>query len=60
MEQCKLFPRFRKNMRTHTLNLFLFCLASHNTNLKFYTTPAGSYTLATGDQFYLNCTVGGR
>ncbi|XP_058959688.2 uncharacterized protein [Pocillopora verrucosa] len=33
--------------------------ASQNTNLKFYTTPAGSYTLATGDQFYLNCTVGG-
>ena len=28
--------------------------------LRFYTQPQGLYTLLTGDQFYLNCTAGGR
>lgn len=28
--------------------------------LKFYTFPQGEYTVLSGDQFYLNCTAGGR
>lgn len=33
---------------------------SPNSFLKFYTMPQGEYTVLTGDQFYLNCTAGGR
>ncbi|KAJ7374973.1 Ncam2p [Desmophyllum pertusum] len=38
----------------------MFCLVSQQSSPKFYTNPAGLYTLATGDRFYLNCTAGGR
>ena len=41
--------------------LFLITSASQSqSSLKFYTSPSGLYTVATGDQFYLNCTAGGR
>ncbi|CAH3016664.1 unnamed protein product, partial [Porites evermanni] len=33
---------------------------SSSSTPKFYTFPLGEYTLLSGDQFYLNCTAGGR
>lgn len=42
----------------------LFYLAtqspSFSSSLTFYTVPDDNYTMLTGDQFYLNCTAGGR
>ena len=44
------------------LNLpFMISLASQNQSSPiFFTRPSGVYTVATGDQFYLNCTAGGK
>ncbi|XP_068678794.1 uncharacterized protein [Montipora foliosa] len=33
---------------------------SPNSSVRFYTKPQGVYTVLAGDQFYLNCTAGGR
>ena len=33
---------------------------SPSSPVRFYTKPQGVYTVLAGDQFYLNCTAGGR
>ena len=60
--------KFLNNLRfekdgSYCLNVcsvFLATQDSSSSTPKFYTFPQGEYTLLSGDQFYLNCTAGGR